>query len=114
MISGALAGILIAITAIEILAQTFIRTYYDKKALYWFFSGWFLYGVLLYLLYRAYYYTNFAIANAIWSALSIIGITIVGVFYFKESISNMELLGISLIVLGTIITSINQTEKEKD
>ena len=112
MISAPLAGILIAITVLEIFGQTFIRTYYDNKLVYWFFLGWFFYGLLLYLLYLSYNYANFAIANAIWSALSIIGTTIVGVLYFKESISNMEILGIVIIIIGTIITGAYETEKD--
>lgn len=112
MISPSLGGILVAITILEIFAQTFVRSYYDnRERLYLFFIAWFFYGILIYLLYKAYDYANFAIANAIWSALSIIGITLVGVFYFKESISNMELVGIGLIILGTIITGIYETEK---
>jgi len=112
MISGALAGILIGITVLEIFAQTFVRTYYENnKKVYWFFLAWFFYGLLIYLLYKAYDYTNFAIANAIWSALSIIGITLVGVFYFKESISTMEIIGIVLIIIGTFIIGAYETEK---
>lgn len=111
MISGILASILIGITIIEIFAQTLIRTFYDNRKVYLFFIGWFLYGVLLYLLYRAYFYSNFAIANAIWSALSIIGTTLVGVFYFKEAISTGEILGIVLILVGTLVTGIYETEK---
>jgi small multidrug resistance pump len=42
---------------------------------------------------------------AIWSGLGIVGITLIGVFYFKEIFGVWHLLGTAFILCGVIILS---------
>ena len=110
MISGTLAGIIVAMSFLELFGQIFIKTYYEKKEVYWFFLGWFFYGAVVYLLYKAYFYTGLAIANSLWSALTLVLTTIVGVFYYKEKLNFYEIFGIVLIVFGILLMGINGSD----
>ena len=110
MISGTLAGIIIAMSFFELLGQIFIKTYYETRAVYWFFLGWLFYALVLYLLYRAYFSTGLAVANSLWSAITLILTTIVGVFYYKEKLNFYELSGIFLIVIGILLMGINGSD----
>jgi small multidrug resistance pump len=46
------------------------------------------------------------IVYAIWSGLGILGIAIIGIFYFHEAFGLWHLLGTSLIIAGVIILSL--------
>jgi len=111
MISGTLAGIIIALSITELFGQIFIKTYYETQKVYWFFIAWFFYLLVIYLLYRAYYFTGFAIANGLWSAFALILTTLVGIFYYKETLNNYELAGIILIVIGIIVLGFYSDDK---
>lgn len=47
-----------------------------------------------------------AVVYAIWSGLGIIGITIVGIVYFKEEFGIWHFLGTLLIVIGVVVLTI--------
>jgi len=51
-------------------------------------------------------YEGAAIANILWIALSIILVTIVGYFFFKEAITTIQFIGIALITLGLILVNL--------
>ena len=114
MISGSLAGIIVAMSISELFGQIFIKTYYETQKVYWFFLAWFFYLLVIYMLYRAYYFTGFAIANGLWSALALVLTTVVGIFYYKENLNYYELVGISLIVIGIIILGIYSDDKTEE
>ena len=114
MISPALAGIIIAMSLIELFAQIFIKTYYDTKKVYWFFLALMFYSVILYLLYRAYFFTGLAVANGLWSALTLLLTTVVGIFYYKESLGMAELSGILLTTVGILILGFYSNEKAEE
>ena len=48
-------------------------------------------------------FEGMAITNVLWIALSILIITIIGYFAFKEDISHLQLLGIGVIMVGLIL-----------
>ena len=114
MISGALAGIIIAMSFLELFGQIFIKTYYETRMVYWFFIGWLFYAGVLYLLYRAYFYTGLAIANGLWSAATIIMTTLVGVFYYKEDLNFYEYFGIVLVIIGILLLGIFGNEEQEE
>ncbi len=87
----------------ETLAQFSVKKYYDSGIIYFFFLGWFFYLCVITILYYTYFITNFAIANAIWSSLTIILTTTITIFYFKDKLNTMELLGISFVILGILL-----------
>lgn len=87
----------------ETSAQFSVKKYYDSGEIYFFFIGWLFYLCVITILYYTYSITNFAIANAIWSSLTIILTTAITIFYFKDKLNTMELLGISFVILGILL-----------
>ena len=51
-------------------------------------------------------YEGMAITNVLWIALSIIIVTIIGYFIFKEEIANIQLTGIGIIMIGLILINL--------
>nr|VFJ72827.1 MAG: small multidrug resistance pump [Candidatus Kentron sp. FW] len=51
-------------------------------------------------------YIPIGIAYAIWSGLGIIGISLVGMFFFKQFLDTPAIIGMALIVLGIIIINV--------
>lgn len=111
MISGALSGIIVGMSFLELFGQIFIKTYYDTQKVYWFFIGVMFYVGVLYLLYKAYFYSGFALANGLWSAFTLILTTVVGVIYYKEKINAMETLGFFLVIIGILMLGIYSNDK---
>jgi multidrug transporter EmrE-like cation transporter len=69
---------------------------------------YFLLGVLLYtgvgiLLVQTFKLTGLAFTNALWSGLSIMATTTVGVLYFKEKLHLHDYLAVALIGSGVMI-----------
>ena len=69
---------------------------------------WFLIGVLLYtgvgiLLVQTFKLTGLAFTNALWSGLSVMATTTVGVLYFKESLHLHDYIAIAMIGGGVMI-----------
>lgn len=105
MLSGQLILNVLAIVAFETTGQIFIKTFYeeDNRKLYLFFLGWLMYLFALYFLFRSYSYTNFAIANGIWNALSTVLVGLIGFFYYGEHLTKYEIAGLGLVVFGFVI-----------
>jgi multidrug transporter EmrE-like cation transporter len=69
----------------------------------WFLAGMFLYtGVGIFLV-ETFKLTGLAFANALWSGLSIMATTTVGVLYFKESLHLHDYFAIAMIGAGVMI-----------
>lgn len=51
-------------------------------------------------------YEGMAVTNILWIALSVILITIVGYFFFKESITMLQFAGIALITVGLVLINL--------
>jgi len=69
---------------------------------------WFLLGVLLYVavgffLVQTFKLTGLAFTNALWSGLSIMATTTVGVLYFKEILHLHDYLAVAMIGAGVMI-----------
>ena len=60
----------------------------------------------IYLLSMVFKIMPVGITNAIWSAVSIILVTIVGIVYYKEPCDFPTILGIALIIAGIIIINV--------
>jgi len=114
MISGALAGVIVGMSFLELFAQIFVKTYYDTKQVYWFFLGWMFYFIVLYLLYMAYSFTGLAIANSLWSAFTLFLTTVVGIYYYNEELNIMQLLGIGAIIVGILLIGIYTEDDEPE
>ena len=64
--------------------------------------GLLLYLAVGYMLYRALILGELAITNVIWNILSIIVITCIGIFYYKEKLSMTKKIGIVFLVISVI------------
>ncbi|MFH1533684.1 MAG: SMR family transporter [Nitrospirota bacterium] len=51
-------------------------------------------------------YEGVAIANVLWIVVSIIGVTLIGYLYFKESITGIQMAGIVVITLGLVMVNL--------
>ena len=71
-------------------------------------SRFFLVGILFYtgvgfMLCQTYHYTGLALTNALWSALSVMATTFVGVLMFKEVLHVHDYIAIAMIGGGVMI-----------
>ena len=71
-------------------------------------SRFFMAGILFYtgvgfMLCQTYQYTGLAMTNALWSALSVMATTFVGVLMFKESLHIHDYIAIAMIGAGVMI-----------
>ena len=69
---------------------------------------WFLLGILLYvgvglILVQTFKLTGLAFTNALWSGLSVMATTTVGVLYFKEALHLHDFIAIAMIGGGVMI-----------
>ena len=69
---------------------------------------WFLLGVLLYVavglfLVQTFKLTGLAFTNALWSGMSVMATTTVGVLYFKEVLHFHDFIAIAMIGAGVMI-----------
>ena len=119
MLNGKNAGYILAIILIETLMQALVREFRGdlnitldwNKNTYYFVIACILSILILYILIKTYDYSNFAISNSLWNAGSIISTTIVGYYYFKESLNKYELAGMGLVIAGGILIGVKSEDK---
>lgn len=58
--------------------------------------------------YILYTHSNMTIINALWQVLNIILVSIVGILIYKESLSNIQYIGILFAIIATIIFAISE------
>jgi multidrug transporter EmrE-like cation transporter len=85
--------------------ETCAMTCFKKSLNDW---RWFLLGVLLYVgvglfLVQTFKLTGLAFTNALWSGLSVMATTTVGVLYFKEVLHFHDFIAIAMIGGGVMI-----------
>ena len=99
-----LVGIIIALVSGESFAQLFLEkaTLKSNKNYY------LIFGIILYVLVGYLYYVALtskvplAIVNIIWQTATIIIITLISIFYFKEKITKKEIFGIVILLIGSL------------
>jgi drug/metabolite transporter (DMT)-like permease len=99
-----LVGIIIALVAAESFAQLFLETatLKSKKDIN------LVLGIILYLIVGYLYYialtsnVPLAIVNIIWQTATIIIITLISIFYFKQKITKKEIIGIIILLIGSL------------
>lgn len=64
------------------------------------------YILCFYFLSLAFRSINLSIAYAMWSGIGTVVITLISVFFLKESINFASVLGITLILLGSVILNL--------
>ena len=100
-----LTGLVILLIITETLAQTSCEhaaSMIKNKKYLFVFGGVILYGLVGYLYYLALESRiSLAIVNIIWQTSTIIIITLVSIFYFKQPISKKEIIGIIIVIIGS-------------
>ena len=74
--------------------------------MHYYILGVIFYGVVSYFLHKLYDYSSMGMSQTLWSGMSIIGILLVGSYFFGEKIEGYEWLGMLVIVSGVVITQI--------
>tara|TARA_Y100000816_G_C25967943_1_gene505110 strand:+ start:166 stop:552 length:387 start_codon:yes stop_codon:yes gene_type:complete len=100
-----LTGLVILLIITETLAQTSCEqaaSMIKNKKYLFIFGGIILYGFVGFLYYLILESrVSLAIANIIWQTMTIIIVTLVSVFYFKQPISKKEIMGIIIVIIGS-------------
>jgi small multidrug resistance pump len=89
------------IVMFETLAMTCFKKSLDDTR--FFLGGMLFYSIVGYLLCQTYKEKGLAMTNAVWSALSVLATTIVGVLLFKEVLHVHDFLAIAMIVGGVMV-----------
>jgi len=95
-------GILIS----ETIALTFLKEYAVNANLIFYFCGLFFYAVVTMLLVQSFKYEGMGVVNVLWSAFSIMFVVATGIFFFKEKVHLLELLGVVLVLCGVSLIRI--------
>lgn len=96
---------LVAYILIIVGFETMAMTCFKKSVENW---RWFLLGVLFYvgvgfMLVQTFKMSGMAMTNALWSGLSVMATTTVGVLYFKERLHWHDFIAIAMIGGGVMI-----------
>lgn len=90
----------------ELLGTTFLKMSDGFTKLSFSILSLVAYGLCFFFLAKSLEDLNLSLAYAVWSGVGIILATTVSVFYFKESINLLTLLGIALIIVGVVIVNL--------
>ena len=98
--------LLIAIIAVESLAQTFLKNSIKHKEDIYLYIGIIIYALVGliygYLLKQG---RSLALANAIWQAAILMIVSIISIVVFKEKLTSKQIIGIGLVLIGGILLS---------
>lgn len=98
-----LLAIILLISFCEGIGQSCLKKVFsDPDKMHLFVVALVFYGIVCYLLLMSYKYRGMGIVNVIWSGLSILLIVSIGVLFFQETITNMDKIGIVLIIAGIV------------
>lgn len=92
------------IVMMETVAMTCFKKSTDHTA--WFAVGVLFYAAVGYLLRITFNMKGMAITNALWSALSVVATTTVGILLFKEALHLHDFVAIALIAVGVMILKV--------
>ena len=92
---------ILLIAILETIGMSIIEDSANKKNNY-FIVGLIFYMIVGIILYHVLKEGDLAITNALWNATTVILVTLVGVFYFKEKLSNYQYIGLLFAILAII------------
>jgi multidrug transporter EmrE-like cation transporter len=94
-------GIVVLISLAECAGQGCLKTYYAQpNKIHLYALGILFYAVVCSLLVLSYRYKDMGLINVLWSGVSILIIVSVGIIFFGEPITQLDIAGIFLILLG--------------
>ena len=92
------------IVLMETLAMSCFKRSLDDSR--FFLAGILFYTIVGYLLCQTYHHTGMAMTNALWSGLSVVATTTVGVIMFKEVLHLHDYFAIAMICGGVMILKV--------
>jgi multidrug transporter EmrE-like cation transporter len=92
------------IVMLETMAMSCFKRSTDSTA--WFAVGVLFYAAVGYLLRTTFNSTGMAMTNALWSGLSVVATTLVGILLFKESLHLHDFVAIAMIAAGVMILKV--------
>lgn len=75
------------------------RNHQNKKLLV---MGIFLFTLACYIYYRLLYFDGLAVVSAMWSILSLLGVTLISLLFFKETFTFIQKIGIFIGIISII------------
>jgi small multidrug resistance pump len=99
-------GYILLIVVFETLAMTCFKKTEDFQM--FFFGGVFFYALVGYFLCKTLKLKGMGITNALWSAISVIATTLVGVLVFKETLHIHDYIAIAFIASGVLILKLTE------
>ena len=106
MIENRIIGYILLIVLFETIAMSCFKK--SNEFIGFFYGGIFFYAVVGYLLCQTFKLKGIGITNAVWSALSVLATSFVGVFIFKEVLHIHDYIAIGLIASGVVILKLTQ------
>lgn len=106
-----LFGLLFGLVTLETLAQYLARKYYDVKEIWMFALAVICYLLIVLTLVHTYGEENIGMVNALWSATALVTVAMVGYFFFDETFTKAEYVGLSLVISGAILLGIQNGYK---
>lgn len=106
MVENRILGYVLLIVLFETFAMTCFKK--SNEFMGFFYGGIFFYAIVGYLLCQTFKFKGLGITNALWSALSVLATTLVGVFIFKEVLHTHDYIAIGLIASGVVILRLTQ------
>jgi multidrug transporter EmrE-like cation transporter len=93
-----------------VIFETFAMTCFKKSNEFmgFFYGGIFFYAIVGYLLCQTFKLKGLGITNALWSAMSVLATTFVGVVIFKEVLHVHDYIAVALIASGVVILKITR------
>lgn len=92
------------IVMLETMAMSCFKRSVDSTP--WFAAGVLFYAAVGYMLRLTFNGTGMAMTNALWSGLSVVATTTVGILLFKETLHIHDFLAIALIAGGVMILKV--------
>ena len=92
------------IVMLETMAMSCFKRSVDNTS--WFAVGVLFYAAVGYLLRLTFNGTGMAMTNALWSGLSVVATTVVGIMLFKETLHLHDFFAIALIAGGVMILKV--------
>ena len=97
----------IAIITLLDLAGTLCAKYYSiNKSFLLLLATFLFFGGAGYAFAKTLKYEGMAITNVLWIALSVIVVTVIGYFVFKEEIAPLQIIGVVVIIIGLVLINL--------
>jgi multidrug transporter EmrE-like cation transporter len=96
-------GLVFLIVVCEIIGQYHLKEYEEYRTSYYLFISFASYFIISLLLTVSYNFRNIGFVNNMWCALSIIVFTIFGYYFWEETVTQNNIIGICIILSGVVL-----------